>query len=192
MAVRSWIAILQKAIPSALTLAFMNSGQACAAGTRVLVPKRPLEAVKRAIVETMAAFPVGPPAEPKTAIGPMATQKQYERVQSYIRKGIDEGAEVVVGGEGPPPGFESGFYVKLTVFVNVKNSMSNAQEEIFGPVLCVIAYDSEEEAIRLANESRYGLHAAVLGGRLPRARRVGAHLVARMPSPLPRSLHPLH
>jgi aldehyde dehydrogenase (NAD+) len=156
-------AVLDKAIPSALIMAFMNSGQACAAGTRLLVPKRKLSAVMRAIRNAMPAFPVGDPADPKTAIGPMVSQKQYEQVQSYIRKGIEEGAEVLIGGEGHPEGFEVGYFVKPTVFVNVKNDMAIAQEEIFGPVLSVIAYDSEDEAIRIANESQYGLHAAVLG-----------------------------
>jgi aldehyde dehydrogenase (NAD+) len=124
----------------------------------------------------MRAFPVGDPADPKTAIGPMASQKQYERVQSYIRKGIEEGAEVLVGGEGHPEGLEAGYFLKPTVFVNVKNDMTIAQEEIFGPVLCVIAYDTEDEAIRIANDSKYGLHGAVLGTDLQRARRVASQI----------------
>jgi aldehyde dehydrogenase (NAD+) len=108
----------------------------------------------------------------------MATQKQYERVQSYIRKGIEEGADVLVGGEGHPEGLEAGYFVKPTVFVNVRNDMTIAQEEIFGPVLCVIAYDSEDEAIRIANDSKYGLHAFVNGTDLQRTRRVAAELRA--------------
>jgi aldehyde dehydrogenase (NAD+) len=171
-------AVLDQAIPSALTLAFMNSGQACAAGTRLLVPNSRFDQVKRAIMNAIPAFPVGDPADPKTAIGPMASQKQYEQVQSYIRKGIEEGAEVLVGGEGRPKGFEAGYFVKPTVFVNVKNDMAIAQEEIFGPVLCVIAYDSDDEAIRIANHSKYGLHAAVLGANLERARRVASQIRA--------------
>ena len=171
-------AALDKTIPAALILAFMNSGQACAAGTRLLVPKSRLDAVKRAIVDAMSSFAVGAPADPKTGVGPMVSQKQYERVQSYIRKGIEEGAEVLAGGEGHPEGFEAGYFVKPTVFVNVKNDMTIAQEEIFGPVLCVIAYDSEDEAIRIANDSKYGLHAAVLGTDLQRARRVASQIRA--------------
>ena len=171
-------AALDKAIPAALILAFMNSGQACAAGTRLLVPQSRIEAVKRAIVDTMPSFAVGAPADPKTGVGPMVSQKQYERVQSYIRKGIEEGAEVLAGGEGRPEGFEAGYFVKPTVFVNVTNDMTIAQEEIFGPVLCVIAYDSEDDAIRIANDSRYGLHAAVLGTDLQRARRVASEIRA--------------
>src|SRR4029077_18484542 len=138
--------------------AFLNSGQACAAGTRLLVPSSRPDDIKRRIPDTMRTFTVGDPADPKTAIGPMVSQKQYERVQSYIRKGIDEGAEVLAGGEGHPDGLDAGYFVKPVVFVNVKNNMTIAQEEIFGPVLCVIAYNSEEEAIRIANDSKYGLH----------------------------------
>jgi aldehyde dehydrogenase (NAD+) len=171
-------AVLEKAIPGALVMAFMNSGQACAAGTRLLVPSSRVAAVKQAIVEAMPHFPVGSPVDPKTAVGPMASQNQYQRVQSYIHKGIEEGAEILVGGEGHPQGFEAGYFVKPTVFVNVKNDMAIAQEEIFGPVLCVIAYDSEDEAIRIANESKYGLHAAVLGTDLHRARRVASQIRA--------------
>jgi aldehyde dehydrogenase (NAD+) len=169
-------AVLDQAIPAALILAFINSGQACAAGTRLLVPNSRLNEVKRAIREAMRMFTVGDPADPKIAIGPMVSQKQYDRVQSYIRKGIEEGAEVLVGGEGHPEGFNAGYFVKPTVFANVNNSMTIAREEIFGPVLCVIAYDSEDEAIRIANDSQYGLHAAVLGTDLSRARRVALQI----------------
>jgi aldehyde dehydrogenase (NAD+) len=108
----------------------------------------------------------------------MVSQKQYERIQSYIRKGIEEGAEVFVGGEGHPEGFEAGYFVKPTVFVGVKNDMAIAQEEIFGPVLCVITYDSEDEAIRIANDSKYGLHTAALGTDVQRSRRVASQIRA--------------
>src|ERR1700758_3599056 len=169
---------LDKAIPTALAIAFMNSGQACVAGTRLLVPKTRLDEVKRAILAAMHAFPAGDPADPKTAVGPMVTQKQYDRVQSYIRKGIEDGAEVLVGGEGHPKGLEEGYFVKPTVFVNVTNDMTIAREEIFGPVLCVITYETDEDAIRIANDSRYGLHAFVSGTDVQRARRVASHLLA--------------
>jgi aldehyde dehydrogenase (NAD+) len=171
-------AVLEKAIPTALGIAFLNSGQACAAGTRLLVPKSRLDEVKQAIVDAMPAFPVGDPADPKSAVGPMVTQKQYERVQSCIRKGIAEGAEVLVGGEGHPPGLEAGYFVKPTVFVNVTNDMTIAQEEIFGPVLCVITYETEEDAIRIANDTNYGLHAFVSGTDIQRARHVASQLLA--------------
>jgi aldehyde dehydrogenase (NAD+) len=169
---------LSKAIPTALGIAFLNSGQACVAGTRLLVPKKRLDEVKRALVDTMPAFPVGDPADPKTAVGPMVSQKQYERVQSYIRKGIKEGAELLVGGEGRPEGLEAGFFVKPTVFVNVKNDMTIAREEIFGPVLSVITYENDEDAIRIANDTEYGLHAFVSGTDVQRARRVASQLQA--------------
>jgi aldehyde dehydrogenase (NAD+) len=171
-------AALDQAVPAALVMAFLNSGQACAAGTRLLVPTSRLDAVKRAIQEVIRTFTVGDPADPKTAVGPLVTDKQYERVQSYIRKGIEEGAEVLVGGEGRPEGLDAGYFVKPTVFVNVKNDMTIAQEEIFGPVLCVIAYDSEADAVRIANDSKYGLHGAVLGTDVERARRVATQLRA--------------
>jgi aldehyde dehydrogenase (NAD+) len=171
-------AALDKAIPAALVLAFINSGQACAAGTRLLVPKSRLDEVKQGIRDGMGVFTVGDPADPKTAIGPMVSQKQYDRIESYIRKGIEEGAEVLVGGEGHPAGLEAGYFVKPTVFVNVKNDMTIAQEEIFGPVLCVIAYDTEADAIRIANDSKYGLHSGVFGTDLTRARRVASQIRA--------------
>jgi aldehyde dehydrogenase (NAD+) len=167
-----------RAIPASLGIAFLNSGQACAAGTRLLVPNSRFDAVKRAIVEAMRLFPVGDPADPKTAIGPMVSERQYDRVQSYIRKGIEEGAEVLVGGEGRPKGLEAGFFVKPTVFVNVTNDMTIAREEIFGPVLSVIAYDTEEDAIRIANDTDFGLHAFVNGADLGRARRVASRIRA--------------
>jgi aldehyde dehydrogenase (NAD+) len=159
-------------------MAFMNSGQACAAGTRLLAPKSRLDAVKQGILKAMPSFPVGDPADSQIAIGPMISQKQYDRVQSYIRMGIDGGAEVLAGGEGHPRGLEAGFFVRPTVFVNVKNDMTIAREEIFGPVLSVISYDSEDEAISIANDSTYGLHAAVIGTDLARARRVSSNLRA--------------
>jgi aldehyde dehydrogenase (NAD+) len=165
-----------QAIPAAIGMAFMNSGQACAAGTRLLVPSKQLDAAKRAIVNAMRAVTVGDPADPKIAVGPMVSQMQYDRVQSYIRKGIEEGAEVLVGGEGRPQGLEAGYFVKPTVFVKVKNDMTIAREEIFGPILSVIAYDTENDAIAIANDSQYGLHAAVLGTDLARARRVASRL----------------
>ena len=169
---------LNVAIPLALGIAFMNSGQACVAGTRLLVPKNRLDEVKRKIVETIPAFPVGDPADQKTAVGPMVTQKQYERVQSYIRKGVAEGAQVLVGGEGHPAGLEAGYFVKPTVFVNVRNDMTIAREEIFGPVLCVIPYETEEQAVSIANDTSYGLHGFVSGTDMTRARRVASQILA--------------
>ena len=169
---------LEKAVQASLGIAFVNSGQACVAGTRLLVPNSRLDAFKRAIVRAMRSFPVGDPADPKTMIGPMVSEKQYERIQSYIRKGIEEGAEVLVGGEGRPTGLEAGFFAKPTVFVNVTNDMTIAREEIFGPVLSVIAYDTEEDAIRIANDTDFGLHAYVQGADVERARRAASKIRA--------------
>ena len=169
---------LAKAIPDALIIGFLNSGQACVAGTRLLVPKSRFDAVKQAIVQALPLFPVGDPADEKTAIGPMVTHRQYERVQSYIRKGIEEGADILAGGEGHPPGLEAGYFVKPTVFVNVTNDMTIAREEIFGPVLCIITYETEEDAIRIANDTEFGLHAYVSGTDIQRARRVASRLLA--------------
>ena len=169
---------LEKAIPNAFIIGFMNNGQACVAGTRLLVPKSRFDEVKKALLDIAPVFAAGDPADPKTAVGPMVTEKQYERVQSYIRKGIEEGAEVLVGGEGHPPGLESGYFVKPTVFVNVRNDMTIAQEEIFGPVLSVITYEDDEDAIRIANDTEYGLHAYVSGTDLQRARRVASQIRA--------------
>jgi aldehyde dehydrogenase (NAD+) len=169
---------LETAIPNALGIAFMNSGQACAAGTRLLVPKSRLEEVKEAILIAAKAFQVGDPADPKTAVGPMVSKKQYERVESYISKGIEEGAKVLVGGLGHPQGFESGNFVKPTVFVDVRNDMTIAREEIFGPVLCVITYEDEADAIRIANDTLFGLHAYVSGADLNRTRQVASQIRA--------------
>lgn len=148
---------LEKAVPFALTTGFMNNGQACIAGTRVLVPAHRLEEAKAAFRKAMPNFKVGNPSDKDTVIGPMVSEKQFNRVQSYIRKGIEEGAEILIGGEGHPAGLESGYFVKPTIFVNVTNDMTIAREEIFGPVLSVITYKTEEEAIRIANDSIYGL-----------------------------------
>jgi aldehyde dehydrogenase (NAD+) len=168
----------RKAIPMALGIAFLNSGQACAAGTRLLVPSSRLNEAKRTIIDAMRAFTVGDPADPKTVVGPMVSKKQFDRVQSYIRKGIEEGAQVLAGGEGHPRGLEHGNFVKPTVFVNVSNDMTIAQEEIFGPVLAVIAYDTVDEAVSIANDSKYGLHAFVSGSDVQRARGVAGQILA--------------
>jgi aldehyde dehydrogenase (NAD+) len=167
-----------KAIPMALGVAFLNSGQACAAGTRLLVPRGRLKEVKQLISEAIHAFSVGDPADPTTLVGPMVSKQQYERVQAYIQKGLEEGAELLVGGEGHPVGLEGGNFVKPTVFVNVSNHMTIAQEEIFGPVLSVIAYETVEEAVRIANDSKYGLHAFVSGTDLGAVRDVARQLLA--------------
>lgn len=167
---------LPAAIDSAIAAAFQNSGQACIAGTRLLVPASRLDEAKALIVRAVEALRVGDPADPATTIGPMATRAQFERVQSYLQAGLEEGARVLVGGPGRPEGLEAGWYVRPTVFVDVHNDMKVAREEIFGPVLCVMGFDTEEEAVALANDSAYGLHAYVHSSDESRARRVAARL----------------
>ena len=166
------------AIASAVGAAFQNSGQACIAASRLLVPADRLDDVKALIVKRVAQLRVGDPADPATAIGPMASQAQFDRVQGYIETGIREGATVLVGGPGRPDGLSQGFFVRPTVFVDVDNAMRVAQEEIFGPVLCVIAYENEAQAIALANDTVFGLHAYVYSSDGLRAKRVASRLKA--------------
>jgi len=167
-----------KAIPMALAAAYMNSGQACVAGTRLLVPENRLEEAKNIIKLALEHIKVGDPKDADTAVGPMVSKKQYERVQNYIKIGIEEGAEVFAGGLGKPKGLEKGNFVKPTVFINVNNKMRIAREEIFGPVLSVITYKTEEEAIEIANDTTYGLQAYVSSADEKRAHKVASQINA--------------
>ena len=167
-----------KAIPIAMAAAYMNSGQACIAGTRLLVPENKLEEVKSLIKNMANDIVVGDPKNETTKVGPMVSKKQYERVQSYIQTGIDEGAEILIGGLGKPEGLENGNFVKPTVFVHVKNNMRIAQEEIFGPILSIITYKTEEEAIKIANDTTYGLQAYVSSSDEKRAHKVASQINA--------------
>ena len=151
---------LDSTLPMLLFACLMNSGQACVAQTRILAPRSRYEEIVSKIGAAVAAMPVGLPDDPATLIGPLITEKQRERVESYIKKGLEEGARLVTGG-GRPENLECGYYVSPTVFADVDNSMTIAQEEIFGPVLSVIPYDTEEDAIRIANDSVYGLAGSV-------------------------------
>ena len=167
-----------EAIPLAIIAAYMNSGQACIAGTRLLVPENRLEEVKELIKEVISNTIVGDPKNETTAVGPMVSAKQYERVQSYIQTGINEGAEILTGGLGKPEGLEKGNFVKPTVFVNVNNQMRIAREEIFGPVLSVITYKTEEEAVEIANDTTYGLQAYVSSSDQKRAHKIASQINA--------------
>ncbi len=149
--------------------AFLNSGQTCTALTRLLVPKTRLAEAEAVAVATAAKLPPGDPLEEGTRLGPLASQTQLERVRGYIRRGLDEGARLLTGGPDVPPGWERGFYVLPTVFSDVDPQMTIAQEEIFGPVLCIIGYDDEDQAVEIANGTPYGLAAAVWGGQKERA-----------------------
>ncbi|HEY4079755.1 MAG TPA: aldehyde dehydrogenase family protein [Burkholderiaceae bacterium] len=169
---------LATALPAALTAAFQNSGQACIAGSRLLVPRAQLAQVTARIKTLVEQLKVGDPADPETVVGPMANRSHFERVQSYIRRGIEEGATVLVGGPGRPDDLSRGFFVRPTVFVDVRNDMTIAQEEIFGPVLSIVAYDSEDEAVSIANDSMFGLHAYVFSSNPARAQAVARRLQA--------------
>jgi betaine-aldehyde dehydrogenase len=140
--------------------AIMNNGQACVAQTRILASRRRYDEVAAALVEAVRALPVGDPLDMGTMIGPLVADRQRDRVEGYIKIGRDEGARVACGG-GRPKGQSRGYYVEPTVFIGVNNHMRIAQEEIFGPVLSVIPYDDERDALRIANESEYGLCGSV-------------------------------
>jgi betaine-aldehyde dehydrogenase len=140
---------------------FMNNGQACAAQTRVLAPRSRYDEFVDAFATTASEMPVGDPRLNETEVGPVVTTRQWERVQSYISLGEHEGARVVVGGAGKPDGLDAGNYVRPTVFAGVDNRMRIAQEEIFGPVIVVIPYDDDDDAVRIANDSSYGLGGSV-------------------------------
>jgi aldehyde dehydrogenase (NAD+) len=167
-----------KAIPMAVNACYLNNGQACIAGSRLFVPENRLDEVKQLVKAAVAEVKVGDPNDSDVTMGPLVSQKQYERVQSYIRSGIDEGAEVVIGGEGRPQGLERGNFVKPTVFANVKPEMKIAREEIFGPVLSILTYKTEADAIRMANDSEFGLMAYVNSSNPERASRVARQLQA--------------
>jgi aldehyde dehydrogenase (NAD+) len=167
---------LDSAIPTVIAVGFLNSGQACIAGTRVLAPRPRLPEILDRLKAAVAALKVGESTDPTVRIGPMVSQKQWDRVQGYIHLGLAEGAELLVGGEGRPAGLERGWFVQPTVFTGVNNNMRIAREEIFGPVLCVIPYDDEDEAIAIANDTNYGLQAYVEGADVAHARRVAERL----------------
>jgi aldehyde dehydrogenase (NAD+) len=158
----------------------INSGQTCVAPTRMLVPRHLHEQVVAIAGATVAALKVGDPTQPDSKVGSMANRAQFEKVQRLIGIGIEEGGQVVAGGVGRPEGLASGYFVRPTVFANVRNDATVAREEIFGPVLAIIPYDSEEEAIAIANDTEYGLAAYVWSGDPARARRVAGRLQAGM------------
>jgi aldehyde dehydrogenase (NAD+) len=166
------------AVPLAVMAGFNNSGQACIAGTRLLVPRSRLADFESRIAAAANAVVSGDPSDHATDVGPMVSRKQWDRVQGYIRKGIDEGARLIAGGGGRPEGHARGWLVRPTIFTDVRNDMVIAREEIFGPVLSIIAYDNEEDAIAIANDTPYGLQAYVLSSDTARARRVASRIDA--------------
>ena len=167
---------LEKSVAKGVRECFSNSGQSCDAPTRMLVPNTRIREVAAIAARAAESFSVGDPRDENTRMGPVVSQQQWDKVQSLIQKGIDEGATLVTGGTGRPAGLDQGFYVKPTVFSDVDNAMTIAREEIFGPVLSIIPYRDEEEAIDIANDTRYGLSGYVSSADLDRARSVAARL----------------
>lgn len=168
---------LASAVKDGVQTCFRNSGQSCDAPTRLLVPRAKLDAAAAAAKEAADATIVADAAA-KGSIGPLVSQAQFDKVQKLILKGIEEGAKLVAGGLGRPDGVDRGYFVKPTVFSAVRNDMTIAREEIFGPVLCIIPYEDEEDAVRIANDTPYGLSSYVTSGDLDHARKVGMRLRA--------------
>jgi aldehyde dehydrogenase (NAD+) len=169
---------LEKAVTKSVLHVFQNSGQSCNAPTRMLVPAAKLAEVEAIAKRVAADIIVGDPAADKTNVGPVVSKLQFDRVEGYIQKGIAEGARLVCGGPGRPHGLDKGYFVKPTIFSDVNNQMTIAREEIFGPVLCILPYESEEQAIQIANDTPYGLAAYVWSKDNVHARRVGARIRA--------------
>jgi len=166
----------EKAVKQGVDACFRNTGQSCDAPTRMLVPRSRLADTGKVARQAAEATQVGDPFSESTAIGPLASKAQFEKVQRLINTGIAEGATLVSGGTGRPDGLAKGYFVKPTVFTDVRNDMTIAREEIFGPVLCIISYEDEEDAVRIANDTPYGLSAYVTSGDLERARRVAKRM----------------
>ena len=169
---------LQKAVTGGVAHVFMNSGQSCNAPTRMLVPQSKMNdaiAIARGVAESTKA---GDPRAADTKIGPVVSSIQWEKIQTLIKKGIEEGATLVSGGLGRPEGVEKGFYVRPTVFANVTNDMAIAREEIFGPVISIMGFKDEDEAVKIANDTPYGLAGYVSAGSIERARKVGRQIRA--------------
>jgi aldehyde dehydrogenase (NAD+) len=169
---------LQRAVSRGVAGLFGNSGQSCNAPTRMFVPADRHDEAKAIARAAAERFTVGDPRDDRSNLGPVVSEVQFNKIQRLIQAGIDEGAELVTGGTGRPEGLNRGYYVRPTVFAGVRNDMTIAREEIFGPVLSVLPYDSEEDAIRLANDTVYGLAAYVQSADLTHARRVAAQLRA--------------
>jgi aldehyde dehydrogenase (NAD+) len=161
----------------AVQAGLFNNGQACIAGTRILIPASREQEFKDALAGAVNALRVGDPRQPGTVIGPVLDRDQYDRIQSYIQAGIDEGGEILTGGLGHPDGLEHGNYVRPTL-ITASNDRRIAQEEIFGPVLSVITYRDEDEAVAIANDSDYGLHAYIASGDSARGERLARRIQA--------------
>ena len=163
-------------VPKGVQAAFLNSGQACACPSRMLVPRRFHDEVVRLARETAGTVVVGNPLTEGTAVGPLVSRAQFDRVQRYIQAGIEEGATLVAGGLGRPEGLDRGYFVRPTIFADVRSGMVIAQEEIFGPVLVILPYEDENDAVRIANDSQYGLSGFVVSADPARASRVAKRM----------------
>jgi len=167
---------LQRAVVDGIQKCYLNSGQTCSALTRMLVPREQLPVVEQIAKATAEAWTLGDPFAEGSTLGPLVSDVQRERVRGYIEKGVQEGARLLTGGAEPPEGLEKGYYVKPTVFSDVTPDMTIAQEEIFGPVLAIIPYDDEEDAVRIANDTQYGLAGGVWSGDEERAKAVARRI----------------
>ena len=168
----------EKAIGGGAAHCFMNSGQSCNAPTRMLVPLARMDEAAAIAKATADKTKAGDPKEAGTVIGPVVNRTQWEKIQALIEKGIQEGATLAAGGPGRPAGLNKGYYVRPTVFANVTSDMTIAREEIFGPVLSIIGFKDDEDAIRIANDTPYGLAGYVSSGDIARARRVSRRIRA--------------
>jgi len=166
----------EKAVRAGVNNCYFNSGQTCSAHTRMLVPRERHDEAARIAREAAESFTVGDPREGTFKLGPLVSEVQRDRVRSYIRKGQEEGANLVTGGADAPEGLEKGYFVKPTVFADVRNDMTIAREEIFGPVLSIIPYEDEDDAVRIANDTVYGLAGGVWSNDIERAKRVARRL----------------
>ncbi|TML62680.1 MAG: aldehyde dehydrogenase family protein [Actinobacteria bacterium] len=166
----------ERAVSTGVSNCYMNSGQTCIAWTRMLVPRERLAEVEELAVKTAESFRPGDPFGGEANLGPLASAAQLERVRGYIKKGVDEGAKLLTGGADLPEGLDKGYFVRPTVFSDVRPDMTIAQEEIFGPVLSIIPYDDEDDAVRIANDTVYGLSGGVWSGDPERAKKVAKRM----------------
>ena len=169
---------LEKVVPAGVLRCYTNTGQSCQAPTRMLVHSSQRDAAIALAKQTAEQVRLGDPLDPKTQMGPVVSKAQYDKIQSLIEKGIQEGASLVCGGPGRPAGFNRGYFIRPTVFADVTSEMAIAREEIFGPVLSMLTYDTEEEAIEIANNTSYGLAGYVQAGTIDDARRIGEKIRA--------------
>ncbi len=169
---------LERTVPSGILRCFTNTGQSCQAPSRMLLHKSQRDAAIALAERTVQAIKIGDPLDPSTTMGPLANRVQFERVQGLIEKGLQEGATLLCGGPGRPEGFDSGYFVRPTIFADVMPDMTIAKEEIFGPVLSMMTYDTDEDAIEIANGTIYGLAGYVQADDIERGRQVAAKLQA--------------